>query len=74
MSSSVELRTLAAGAFAYVLPERIRIAIGGPDALSWLGGVLTCEVGSSATYGCALNAAGKILSDSGDPHHDDAAS
>jgi len=60
MARSVELRTLAAGAFAYVLPERVRIAIGGPDGPSWLGGVLTCVAGSSATYGCALNVAGKI--------------
>ncbi|MBN9164904.1 MAG: hypothetical protein BGO98_31250 [Myxococcales bacterium 68-20] len=63
MARSVELRTLAAGAFAYVLPERVRIAIGGPDGPSWLGGVLTCVAGSSATYGCALNVAGKIVSD-----------
>jgi tRNA-modifying protein YgfZ len=64
---SLTLDAVRSGAVVYLDESRVRIAVTGDDRLSWLNGMLTCNIAKlargDAAYGCALNVKGKILAD-----------
>ena len=70
MSSHPALDSIRDCAAVFFDTRRACISVTGDDRLSWLNGVLTCDLadfakssGNHAAYGCALNVKGRVLAD-----------
>jgi folate-binding protein YgfZ len=67
MDVKKQVEAASAGALAIPAPELATLAIGGKDRLTWLNGMVTCDLlkraPGAAVYGLAVARSGKVMAD-----------
>src|SRR5579872_7103371 len=67
MDAKTQVEAAKAGALAVPRPELITLAITGKDRVSWLNGMVTCDLvkraAGAAVYGLLVARSGKVMAD-----------